>query len=527
MTPTTPADAAGLAQFDTEQLMLDLLRRANLALRDYKTGESERLFRAVLAYRPNDGAILQVLGELALANTNWEEARDLARRSLCVPVPHPVLIRAAAIFCCAAYMLEGEEGVRPTFAQLRTKLAQAMDAVADPVTDEEINVGITAALCAGDREFAHTYFLRRYKPWLTVEVETSISGCMPLYEWCQKNGASFRVIDPPRRISSKGLPASHGVWDFDTDGFNMAVIPRAQMVSGFDFVFAPTGEMLLGSGNVEAHTGTGWFPRIHAGPVDRVIHLWPSHVTDIDEAALFVSCSQGWHMGHWIVDILPRLRGLALRPDLKVAIPTQTPKKHRDFLRLFGIEDSQIINCDLNHRYRFRELAVVQTGNAHNAEPNTVSFLAKHLRTSPRPATAPLRLFLERDMKNRAVANEDEFYRELDRLGFKRLNLAAMSVAEQRDALSAAEVAITTYGSDLLALYMMNEGAALIELNWDRERLDARAAPMCSMVGVKYHLMLCAPADTNTKRLYKKDRDFIVDIPTLHGILRTAGIAMP
>lgn len=50
---------------------------------------------------------------------------------------------------------------------------------------------------------------------------------------------------------------------------------------------------------------------------------------------------------------------------------------------------------------------------------------------------------------------------------------------------------------------------------------------MCSMVGVKYYLRHCAPADITTKRLYKKDRDFIVDIPTLHDTLRTAGIAVP
>lgn len=129
MTPIPPADPAGLAQFKTEQLMLDLLRRA-----------------------------------------------------LTIPVYPAVMIRAAAIYCCATYVLEGEDGVRPVFAQLRPKLANAMDSVADPVTAEEINVGITAALCAGDREFAHAYFLRRYKRWLTVEIETSISGCKPLYE---------------------------------------------------------------------------------------------------------------------------------------------------------------------------------------------------------------------------------------------------------------------------------------------------------------------------------------------------------
>ena len=527
MTPTPPADAAGLAQFDTEQLMLDLLRRANLALRDYKTGESERLFRAVLAYRPDDGALLQVLGELALANTNWEEARDFARRSLGVPVPSPVLIRATAIFCCAAYMLEGEDGVRLTFAKLRPKLALAMDAVPDPTAAEDINVGVTAALCAGDRDFAHRYFLRRFDRWIPPDVETTISSGIPLRDWCRKNGADFKTIDPPRHVSSKGLPKGHGEWDYDTEGVNAALIPGAQIVSGFDFVFAPGGEMLVDSGNVEAHTGTGWFPRIHAGPIDRVIHIWPKQVTDIDEAALFVSCSQGWHVGHWIVDILPRLRGLTLRPDLKVAIPTETPKKHRDFLRLFGVDDSRIINCDLNHRYRFRELMVVQTGSEHSPEPNNVCFVTEALRMQPRPDAKPRRIFLDRDLKNRAIANRVEFDAELVRLGFECFNLGAMSVAEQRDVLSAAEVVMTTYGSDLLAFYMMKQGAALIELNWDPVAIDARVQAKSSMVGVVYYVLDCEAAENTGQRLYKKDRDFVVDLAALRQTLQTAGIALP
>ncbi len=527
MTPTPPADAAGLAQFDTEQLMQDLLRRANLALGDYKSGESERLLRAVLAYRPNDGPILQVLGEIALANANWEEARDLAGRSLTVPVPHTVLIRASAIYCCAAYMLEGEDGARPMFEKLRPKLARAMDAIADPTNAEDTNVGVTAALCAGDRDFAHTYFMRRFVPYVPADVETTISRCVPLYEWCKINSAPFKVIDSPKHVSSKGLPRGHGEWDFDTDGVNVALIPGGQMVSGFDFVFTPTGEMLVDSGHVMPHTGTGWFPRIHAGPVDRVIHIWPKEVIEIDESALFMSCSQGWHVGHWIVDFLPRLRGLKERPDLKIALPTETPKKHRDFLRPFGIDDSRIINCDLNHRYRFRELMVVQTGSEHCPEPNNVCFVTDGLRTTPKPAATPRRLFLDRDLKNRAIANRAEFDAEIARLGFEVLNLATMSVAEQRAALSAAEVVMTTYGSDLLAFYMMNQGAALIELNWDPAAIDARVQAKASMVGVLYYVLHCETALATGQRLYKKDRDFVVDLAALRQTLQTAGVALP
>ena len=54
MTQTTPAAdpaPADLTAVSTEQMMFDLLRRANLALRDVHSGEAERLRDAQQVYR--------------------------------------------------------------------------------------------------------------------------------------------------------------------------------------------------------------------------------------------------------------------------------------------------------------------------------------------------------------------------------------------------------------------------------------------------------------------------------------------
>lgn len=525
--PVTPVDTPTLAGATTDQVMFDLLRRANEALVEVDYEEATRLFQAVLAYRPGDGLILQVLGEIALAQDNWAAAREYELQALGAPMPHSVFIRACAILCCATWMRDGEAGVQPAYEMLRDKLKHALDTAGEKLPTAEMNLGISAAMCAGDHETAHKYFLRRFAGMVPPDVQTRISPATTLRAWCKANGARFQELDPVKRITSQGLPPGHGEWDFETDGVNFAVIPGGEMHSGMDFVFTPAGEIIEDSGHVIGDTGTAWYPRVHARPTSLMLHLWSDDVTEIDEPALFMSCSQGFHVGHWLVDFLPRLRALALRPDLKIALPTETPRKLRDFLIPFGIDDSRIINCDLNRRYRFRELAVVQTGSEHRPEPNNVCFVTDGLRTRPRPEGPPLRLFLERDMKNRAVANQAEFYGELERLGFDRMNLAAMSVAEQRAALARAEAVITTYGSDLLAFYMMNEGAALIELNWNPAALDARVQAKASMVGVMYYLVQCASADSSQHRYYKKDSDFTVDLPALRETLRTAGIAIP
>ena len=524
-TPVTPV--AALAGATTDQLMLDLLRRANVALSTLNFDEAIRLFHAVLAYRPGDGMILQVLGEIALAQGDWALARSHELQALSAPMPHNAFIRACAILCCATWMIDGEAGVKPGYEMLRDKLTHALDTLGENIDEAEMNLGISACMCAGDHATAHKYFMRRFASVLPPDVQTRTSPVTTLRAWCEANGAHFEVLDPVKRVTSQGLPPGHGEWDYETEGVNLAVIPWGEMHSGLDFAFTPAGEIIEDSGHVMGDTGTGWYPRIHARPTPLMLHLWSDKVITIDEPALFLSCSQGFHVGHWIVDFLPRLRALALRPGLKVAIPTETPQKHRDFLALFGVDDSRIINCDLNQSYRFRELVVVQSGDAHRPDPNTICFVTDHLRIKPRPPGEPSRVYLERDVKNRVVANQDEFYGELDRLGFRRMSLAGMSVAKQRAVLAAAEVVITTYGSDLLAFYMISEGAAMIELNWNPDALAAKADATSSMVGVKYYLLPCAATDAMVNRRYKKDRDFIVDIPALRATLRAAGIAVP
>lgn len=518
-----PAENAALAGASTRELLEELLRRGNLELSQRDFPEAERLFRAVLGYAPHDGLILQVLGELALARSDWAEAIKCAGQAVQAKLPPAAFIRVSAIACTAAFRLGGEAHASTVLARLSGKLDALLQSPA-VATAENLNFAVACALSTGDEAMAMSYFRRRFAEYLFGEIEGKISPTSTMEAWCQREGVPLTILDPPREITSMGLDARHGTWEYTTVGASLVVLLNGQMVSGFDFAFTSTGELLEDSGHIPPAAGTGWFPRVHDTFMNRVFHIWPSTVTAIDEDVLFLSCSQGMHMGHWMCDFLPRLRALTGRPDLKVAIPTELPPRQRELLAYFGVDDSRIINCDLGKRYSFRSLTVLQPGSANHPEPNNVCFVTEALRVQPMPAVRTGRIFLDRAVKTRNVINRAVFDAELVRYGFRTMTLADMSFAEQRAVFSAAEVVMTTYGSDLLAVYMMNEGAHLIELNWDPKMMDSKLAPMCSMVGVRHHLMYCPPGENTERRILKKDHDFSVDIAGLRHLLSGIGI---
>jgi capsular polysaccharide biosynthesis protein len=234
---------------------------------------------------------------------------------------------------------------------------------------------------------------------------------------------------------------------------------------------------------------------------------------------LFLSCPEKFHTGHWIVDFLPRLRALKhIPPGFKIATPTELPRKHRDLLSLFGVEEGQIVNCDLGRRYRFRNLVVTQPGIDHRPSPDTVRFVADALRRPRNSGEKAARLFVRRGIPTRNIVNENEVKAELDRLGFEEINLETASVAEQRDRLSAADIVIAVHGSDPLVCYFMNPGSDLIELNYDPMKLNAAIAPRCEVLGLGYHLLVCEPREPSHRRL-KKDRDFVVDCGALREMI--------
>lgn len=513
---------SALASCSTQELLGELLHRAELRIKEKQYTKALRFINAVLGYAPNDGRLLQWASEIAVHQANWALAGAYAQRALSETLAPEIFVRACTVACGAVTKTDGPDAATAVFNTHKAKLREVLD-LPGIANIESLNMAVSCAMAAGDMDFARTYFQKRF-PEVEDGVGIRLSPFMATKDWCARTGAAFRVLEPPRRVSSAGLPKQSRSWDYLTKGVNLAVIPKGEFLSGLDFVVTEDGTFLDDSGHMSSSQGTAWFPRVHDWIIEKILHVWPEEVTTHDVDALFLSCSQGLHMGHWQCDFLPRLRALQYVPDLMIATCTELTDKHRDLIRAFGIDDARIINCDLNKRYRFRNLVVVQTGVAATPEPNNVCFLTDALRWKPAPATRVRRIFLERGKKTRAITNREAFDVLLDAYGFERLCLADLSIPEQRKALSEADVVVTTYGSELLCTFMMSENSHLIELNWDPTELNAGAAPMSSMVGIKYHLVYCPPAETTRHRILKKDRDFSVDLRVLSAVLHAIGV---
>lgn len=378
---------------------------------------------------------------------------------------------------------------------------------------------------ANDRESAEQWLRLRFRGAKGVTLPAIISPAANLAAWSEQNRATFREIESPHNVV-----IANGAYTrrYVTDAFTVAVIPDGEILCGWDFVRSVTGEVLLGSGALPALSPhTTWFPHMGAKRLDKMIHLWPEDVQYIDADVLFLHGAEGFHIGHWIVDFLPRLRALKHLDlaDIKVGIPRELPRKNRDLLALCGIGGHQLVECGLGTRIRFRQVVAVRAGNPVQPSRANMQFLSGGLRSRTAAAPCGRRTFLIRNMPTRQIVNMSELKQLLDLFGFDYMDLAHASVAEQQVQLGQTEIAICTYGSDPLATLFMPPGADLIEFNYEVGEegdpnagpMDSAAGAMTTLVDVNYHVLLCAKDAKNPGR--RKDFDFRVDCREMKRLL--------
>jgi capsular polysaccharide biosynthesis protein len=339
------------------------------------------------------------------------------------------------------------------------------------------------------------------------------SSLATLAAWSARAGIAPLLIDPPQQV----VPAAAGRPPYAVDPYYCFQIPEGEFVSGFDFAFAPGGVFLADSSYMVVETFYGVFPYVVAPSLNRIAHVWPEDVEDIPEDVLFLSSPRAFHVGHFIVDFLPRLRSLAMfGPHVKVALPREAPVKFIDLLELFGITRDRIIFCDLGKRYRFRTLIVAQVGRLQRPNPKNMHFLRATFAPKESRVSDVRGYFFDRSIGTRQIVNQQEVDEVLAAFKIRHINLEALSIAQQRDAMSQAQVLVGTYGSDLLACLFAPAGAHAIELTWGE---TDRTAEWCLRSGLHHQYLMCeAPAQSSRQRM-KKDRDMRVDCNELRARL--------
>lgn len=371
------------------------------------------------------------------------------------------------------------------------------------------------AVFNGDLTATQNLFGKVFHAPRAVAVDgVALSRLQPLRAWCLESGAWPWELEPAREVAVKATGRT-----YTAQQFAVALVPRGEVLIGWDFVRTAEGVVLAESHYQEAQvTYASWFPHVANMSVGRIAHLWPAEATDIDEDVLVLSGPAAFHAGHWIADFLPRLRARAAVPNghkVKVAVPAELPVKHREMLALLGVTEPDLINIPMGTRCRFRSILVAVPGDHHNPQPENIRFVAAGFRLAPLPPPAG-GVFLARATGTRAIVNQTEVDRLLEDFGFIKFSLTA-TVAEQRRVLGTARTVIGTYGSDLLVMYFMQPGTRLIELNGTPH--DAGFAAMCQAVDVEHRFVWSRSSENRGAQLYKKDADFIVDCDALRAAL--------
>jgi capsular polysaccharide biosynthesis protein len=230
---------------------------------------------------------------------------------------------------------------------------------------------------------------------------------------------------------------------------------------------------------------------------------------------------------HWLLEDLPRLRGIEfyerqIGEEVKLLLPHHMPTWMRDHLRLLGFDSSTWVN------YGFAKLKVsnlvvpkMSRINSHGTEfaPADRAWVADRLKIAADvgTTTSTKRIFVSRQgQSSRKILNFKEVKRVLDDHGIVTIEAETLTVQEQIQLFSGAELIVGVHGAGL-ANMIFSEDASLLEIKPSNTQ-HAIFFILANESGLNYHLLMSEPR-RGAKPYIKKDRDVIVDDEKLDDLL--------
>lgn len=236
---------------------------------------------------------------------------------------------------------------------------------------------------------------------------------------------------------------------------------------------------------------------------------------------------------HWLFDTLPRLEAEVCQGQSKLYVHQYRPFQ-RETLRILGIDPVRLVAAESHPFVRADLLLVPSLPFPPLPAPPSVwrlpvvsaaacRFLRQEL--APRamraaaagmPRAGKRRLFIRRQGA-RAIVNQGEVWKMLERQGFSEVALESLSVAEQIAVFAQAEVVVGVHGAGLSNVVFCRPGTRVVEM-----MPSAWAMPcywsVSRHVGLDYHRLevtsvpvLGSPANASS--------EVLVDLESLRGLL--------
>lgn len=192
--------------------------------------------------------------------------------------------------------------------------------------------------------------------------------------------------------------------------------------------------------------------------------------------AVVLSTLSGHVFYHWMIDLLPRL-GLMQQKGIKIQqidhfiVNSLDHEFQRETLEKLGVPLDRVIESDRHPHLQAEQLIVPSfPGHLDWIPPQTIDFLrSQFLPPSQTPKATqrptPQRIYISRQSaRYRRILNHAEVEAVLARLGFITVVLEELTVTQQAQLFSQAEVIVAPHGSGLTNLVFCQSGAQVIEL---------------------------------------------------------------
>lgn len=249
----------------------------------------------------------------------------------------------------------------------------------------------------------------------------------------------------------------------------------------------------------------------------------PDKSRHIEEEAVFI-----WghtNFGHWVWTYLTRLAALTEFPQLfdkKFVINGAMPKRYQELLFKFGITDEQIIEIHNDETVTFSKLWVpsvhIYRGHYNDLAsyiwPDAVHYLRQKLLGDKSLFELPAakkgkRIYISRkETEWRRVINEEEVDSYLQAQGFEIVEMHKLSIDEQLECVSDAEIIVVAIGGASVLTMMAPKNCVIIELSCPGILGTWASLAWAHMLGQAYHRITGIP-DTTSAEL-ARDYDYIV-----------------
>ncbi|PGY09710.1 DUF563 domain-containing protein [Bacillus sp. AFS031507] len=273
------------------------------------------------------------------------------------------------------------------------------------------------------------------------------------------NGVDMKKIYPETPVSSsidRRPPCPPSWYPGEFAGGDVAVIPNARIWGANGAIITPDNH-LIWDVSVE---------RVHIIPENHSIFQEKA----LPEAAYIKKAADLTHVYsgnyyHWMYEVIPRidlLQQSGLTVDRFIVNPESEQPYQPETLHQLGIADDQLIKTHSGFHGQAENLIIP----SQPAFPTKwgYDFLRKaFLRDTMLTSSDRKRIFISRKW-SRKITNEEQVMKVLTKYGFVKVDLESLSVADQVQLFSSAEVIIAAHGAALTNLTFCQPGTKILEI---------------------------------------------------------------